>query len=125
MAKITEGRRHAFVAGAGLTAAQYRVVRQDTDGSVVLATTATAKAIGILINQPAAGDTATVTLRNAQGTEKVVLGSGGCAVGDKLTPTTGGAVIVTTSANNEVIGFALEAGNAGDIVEILVTDRTV
>lgn len=122
MAQMTDGKRRAFVAGSGLTAAQYTFVKQDTDGSVVLATAATDKVVGVLVNQPAAGDIATVSLLSGQGTEKIVLGSGGASIGDYLTPTTGGVAIVTTTDKNKVCGQALQAGNAGDTVEILLTN---
>ena len=61
--------------------------------------------VGVLNNQPAAGDTASVVLRSGQGTIKVVAG-GSISIGDCVTATTGGAVIATTSAGNEVVGRA-------------------
>lgn len=122
MAQMTDGKRRTFKAGAGLTASQYTYVKQDVDGTVILATAATDKVVGILVNHPAAGDNANVTLLTGQGTEKITLGAGGCAIGDYLTATAAGAAIVTTTNKDKVIGQALQAGNAGDIVEALITN---
>ena len=123
MSEITTSRRRAFVAGSGLTAAQYHIVRLDTDGSVILATNSAA--VGILINQPAAHDTATVTLRNAEGTEKIILGSGGCSVGDLLTSDTNGHAVVVSDSLQEVVGIAQETGIVGDVIEVILTNRAM
>ena len=125
MSQITDGKRRSFVAGAGLTTAQYHIVKQFTDGTVVLATSGTDLSLGVLDAGVVAGDSASVTLRNGMGTSKVVLGAGGCVVGSKLTAGAGGVAVVTTTAGNEVVGIALVTGNAGDVVEILLVNRTV
>jgi hypothetical protein len=125
MTAINEGRRHAFKAGADLSNSQFHLVKQQANGSVILASADTDKIVGILDNAPVQNDTATVTLVNAQGTAKVVLGSGGCAVGDLLTADTNGAAVVTTTNKKVVVGRALQAGNAGEVVEILVANFTI
>lgn len=124
MSQFVEGRRRTFVAGSGLTAAQFRIVK-GSGATVVLASAATDLALGILDNQPVAGDNASVTLRNGQGTAKLILGTGGAAVGSKLTSDANGAGIITTTAGNEVVGIALQTGNAGDVIEVLLAFRTV
>ena len=121
MSQFTDGKRKAFVAGAGLTAAENKIVKQDTDGTIILAGANGTGMIGILHNTPATGDEAVVILRNGQGTAKIILGIGGCTYGSKLTSDAFGTAIITTTAGDECIGTALEAGNAGDVVEILLT----
>lgn len=124
MTQFVEGRRRTFVAGAGLTAGQFRIVKQ-AGNTVVLASSATDLAIGVLDNQPVTNDMASVTLRNAQGTCKLVLGVGGATVGAKMTSDANGAGVATVVAGNEVVGIALQAGNAGDVIEVLLAFRTV
>ena len=89
-----------------------------SSGQVVVATAATDKIIGVTVGAIAAAETGTVRLRSAQGTIKVKAG-GTIAVGDKLTSNGSGQSIATTTAANEVIGMALEAGASGDFIEMM------
>jgi hypothetical protein len=117
--------RRSFKAGADLSAKQFYIVKVNgtTDESIIAATDATTGIhLGVLQNAPKSGDTASVLLRNANGTGKVVVGTGGCAIGDALTSgatTDAGKAIVTTTGNDQVLGFALHAASAGDIVEFV------
>lgn len=130
MAVYTQGRELNFVADADLSAATnlFRIVSiaastaNSTGRKVVLATSATdANMIGVLNNTPAAGETASLVGRNAEGTFKVVLGANTAAVsvGDYLTVDTDSGALKTTSAGNQLIGRALEAGVAGQVIEYI------
>lgn len=89
-----------------------------SNGTVVAATAATDKIIGVLTADVKAGQVADVRLRNAQGTSKVRAG-GNVAVGDYLTADADGEAVATTTAGNEVVGMALEAGVDNDIIEVV------
>jgi hypothetical protein len=109
----------SFKAGADLSANQYFIVRLTSAGVVGLASSATQRDIvGVLQNKPKANEPAEVLVRSASGTGKVMLG-GTVAIGDDLTTDANGKAITTTTANDEVIGRALEAGAAGDIIEFI------
>lgn len=93
-------------------------------GNIVVATAGTDKIIGVIDTPNDAGDQANVRLRSGSGTAKVRAG-GNIAVGDKVTATTAGAVIATTTATHEVIGMALETGVSGDLVEVMLSNSTL
>lgn len=94
------------------------VIVKLSSGKVVIATAGTDKSIGVTENSAAAGETASIRLRSAQGTIKVVAG-GTIAVGDAVTATTAGKALVTTTAGDQILGYALEAGASGDFVEVM------
>lgn len=119
MAVFSDGRYIDRKAGADLTGKAYRVVKQQSDRTVVLASAATDTLLGVLSNAPGNGDTASVCGINAQGTFKVVLG-GTVAFGAKLTADANGAAVTAATGNN-VFGIAQEAGVAGQVVEYLCT----
>lgn len=107
----------SFVCGsASMIAKQYYVVKQDTDGTVILAGANGAGAIGVLQNKPAVGAAALVRFL---GTSKVKAG-GTITVGAWVTSTTDGTVIATTTDKDVVIGRYLGAASAssGDIIEV-------
>lgn len=117
MAVFSDGRYIDRKAGADLSGKQYRVVKQQSDRTVVLATAASDNLFGVLTNAPVAGDTADVCGINAVGTFKVVLG-GTVAFGAKLTTDANGAGVTATTGNN-VFGIAQEAGVTGQVIEYL------
>ena len=119
MAVFSDGRYIDRKAGADLSGKQYRVVKQQSDRTVVLATAASDVLFGVLSNAPVAGDTASVAGINGQGTFKVVLG-GTVAFNAALTTDANGAA-VTASAGNKVFGIAQEAGVAGQVIEYLLS----
>ncbi len=141
MSQFSEGRYLSIISDADLSAVNattgiptnlFRVVSlaastaNTTLRKVVLATSNTdANIIGILNNSPAAGETASVCLRNAEGTMKAVVGvnSAGVALNDLLTVDTDSGVITTTTSGNVVIGKAMEAGVAGQVIEILLINH--
>lgn len=108
-----------FVCGsASLATKPYYVVKQDTDGTVVLAGANGTGAIGVLQNAPAVGEPALVRFGF---TSKVVAG-GTIAVGAWVTSQSGGTVVATTTDKDVVIGRYLGSASAssGDVIEIAV-----
>ena len=87
-------------------------------GKAVIATAATDKIIGVTQSKAAAGEPVSIKLRSGAGTVKVKI-SGTVAIGDRLTASTDGTLVATTTAANEVVGVALEAGAAGDFIEAM------
>jgi|SRR5665213_1936867 len=138
MANYSEGRYIDRVAGADLSGVNptgtapsnclFRIVSYQADAtnptgrSVVMTTSATdANILGVLNNQPVAGETASVMGRNGSGTFKVVVSanSSGVAIGDALTASSDSGAITTTTSTNQIIGYAQEAGAAGQVIEYL------
>lgn len=115
MSQQNEGSSKGYVATAALAEG---IAVKISSGQVVVATAATDKIIGITQGAYAAGETASIKLRSGTGTVKVKAG-GTIAIGDRLTSNATGQSIATTTAANEVIGFALEAGVSGDFIEVM------
>lgn len=116
MSQFVEGSNKGYVAllalGDGVA------VKLNGSGQIIVATAATDKIIGVTVGKVAALETGTVRLRSATGTTRVKAG-GTIAVGDRLTSNGSGQAIATTTAANEVIGMAVEAGVSGDFVEMI------
>lgn len=115
MAHFVDGGSKGFAALAALPFGV--IVKLNSAQQIVLATSATDTIIGIMAEAVTAGRTGNVRLRNAAGTSNVVLG-GTVAIGDALTSTATGTAITTVTAGNQVIGYAIEAGVAGQVIEI-------
>lgn len=97
--------------------AQYTVVKVTSTGCDT-ATADTDKIIGICQNAPAASEQAVIRFA---GTSKLV-SSGSIAVGDRVTATTGGKGVTTTTDKKVIVGMALQVGTtSGDICEVLLT----
>ncbi len=113
----------SFTSTADLSAEPYVVVAVDlsNDNSVVLATADTDPIVGVLQNEPKAGEAALIRFI---GTTKVVLG-GVVARGDAVTTNATGEGVTTAVAGTAVIGKALDSGVAGDIIEVLLTISTI
>jgi hypothetical protein len=110
----------SYIAGADLSAKQYRFVKQGTDrNEVVLATAATDKIIGVLQNDPVENEGANVRLLNGGGSTKLVAG-GSITKGAYLTTDANGAAVATTTAGQVICGQAHEDADAGDIFEALL-----
>lgn len=120
MSNFTEGNYKSFKANADLSAKQYYIVKLDTDGvGIVLASAASDFVLGTLNSKPTSGMTGDVSLRSAAGTHKVVLGGTVSAVGGKLVADSAGKAVVSTNAGDHMIGYALQTGSAGDIIEYM------
>jgi hypothetical protein len=105
-------------AGADLSALQFTALKMGTGRAVISAAAATAPIIGILQNKPTSGRAAEVAIG---GISKALAGAAGWTSGDKLTATTGGALITTTTDKNYQAGIALETVAAGAYGQVLLT----
>lgn len=107
----------SFVCGsASLALKQYYIVKQDTDGTVILSAAGTDKHVGVLMNKPVVGAAALVQIL---GTAKVVAG-GTISVGAWVTAGGSGTAVATTSDHDVVLGKFLGSASAasGDIIEV-------
>lgn len=121
---FTTGRVKTYKAGASAIP-QGTMVKFDTDGTVIAATGGTDVIIGIAEQATAANGQCPVIIRSAQGTAKVVA-STTVSVGAKLTATTAGEAVTTTTDKHEVVGIALEAATTqGDLIEVIVSNYTL
>jgi len=124
MAQYQEGNHIAFKATSDLSTKQFYIVKLDsTENVAVLASAATDKLIGVLLNKPKSGETMDVYARNASGTGKVIAG-GDITVGAYITSDGDGKAVATTTARQQVLGIALEAAAAGDIFKYMPMDIT-
>lgn len=108
-----------FVCGATtLAAKQYYIVKQHTDGTMILAAAATDAIVGVLQNKPAVGSPALVRMG---GTTKVIAG-GAINPGAWVTSDGDGKAIATTTDKNVVLGKYLgtAAAAANDIIEVQI-----
>lgn len=107
----------SFVTGsASLATKQYFIVKQDTDGTVILSAAGTDKHVGVVMNKPVVGAAALVQIL---GTAKVVAG-GTITVGAWVTSNGSGQAVATTSDHDVVLGKFLGGASAssGDIIEV-------
>lgn len=99
-----------------LSSHQFGIVQLAADGTVEKGEGATDLLVGVLQNTPESGEQATYRFI---GTSKVKIGAGGgIAVGAWVTSDAAGLGIATTTDADTIIGRALEAGDAGDIIEV-------
>ena len=98
------------------------VVKFGSTGSVVPATAATDAAIGITDQLDAAvGDMVDVIM---SGSAEAVL-AGTVTAGAPVRGGAGGAVAGAAGAGNVAVGFALQAGVAGDIIDVALARHSV
>ncbi len=104
---------------ASAAIAKGKAVTLDATGKIVTAANAvTDKSVGIAQNAATeAGEKVEVALPG--GGAKALVG-GTVAAGDLLAPTTGGALIATTTATNRWIAIAMEDGASGEIISVHV-----
>lgn len=114
MSQSVRGFEKSIVAGEDLTAAQFSIVQLSATGEIEAGEGATDLLVGVLQNTPGAGEMATYRFI---GTAKVKLG-GTVGIGAWVTSDASGHGVATTTANDAVIGRALEAGVDGDIIEV-------
>lgn len=115
MSQFVEGSNKGYVATAALADG---IIVKLASGNVVVSAAATNKFIGVTVGAIAAGETGTIRLRSTAGTLKVKTG-GTIAVGDRVTSDAAGKAVATTTAADEVLGMALEAGVTGDFIEVM------
>lgn len=105
-----------LLAGADLSAKQYYAVKfASTAGEVVVSAAGSNSHAGLLQNDPADGEAADVAVLG------IALGSaeGSISVGDHVTSNSTGQLQTTTTANDHLIGIALEAATTqNDIIYV-------
>jgi hypothetical protein len=109
----------SWPAGADLSGKQYYAVQLTTSETVTLAD-ATVRVLGILQNDPASGDAASVALA---GISRAVTDGSGTAIAamDALAPDANGKLVKTTTDNDETVATALQASTTdGAIIAVLV-----
>ena len=119
-----KGFERTFVCGATtLAAKQYRIMKQHTDGTLIIAAAGTDKLVGVLKNKPAVGKAALVQFL---GTCKVISG-GVINPGDFVTSDGNGAAIATTTNKNVALGMYIgtAAAASGDIIEVMLGIHTM
>lgn len=113
-----------FATAQSLTTTQGIVVKLDASnpGQFVPASAAADLAIGVVLDQPQAGQVGTIRLLNASGKSYVQLG-GTVAIGAALVANSKGQAVAATQAAagaqpvQNLLGYATEAGTAGAIIE--------
>lgn len=118
MAAYSQPRIYSFRATAACGA--YRVMKGGaSEAYMQKATAATDKAQGISMSEATKADEM-IEVALPGGGGKLILGVGGCAVGDLLVSDANGAGVVTSSANDKVIAKAMSAGVENDIIAVEV-----
>lgn len=120
MSQWNEGNSKGFISTGALAQG---VIVKIASGEVVAGAAATDALVGVTSDAVSAGNTVSVKLRSGAGTAKVIAG-GTIAVGDRVTSDGSGHAVATTTAGDEVVGIALEAGVDNDVVEVMMaSDR--
>jgi hypothetical protein len=122
MSHFVEGNYKTFRVGAADIPAGSAV--KLTAGLLVVAAAATDKILGVVEAKAYLTKLADVHLRSAAGTISIVAG-GTIAAGDAVTSNGSGLGITTTTAADQIIGYALEAGTAGKTVELMPSTAKV
>lgn len=108
-------------AGADLSALQFTAIGLGADKLAASAVAATSAIIGILQNKPTINQAAAVAI---SGVAKAKAG-GTWGSGDKLTATTGGVLIATTTTGNHYVGIAMQDAVINDIAQVLIQPGVV
>ena len=103
------------IAGADLSAAQYKFLESNSSGTVTVTNSAGEYVLGVLQNNPASGNAATVAIF---GISKVVLG-GTVAINDQISTDASGRAIAATTGH-KIVGIAIKGGAVGEIGSVLL-----
>jgi hypothetical protein len=103
-------------AAVDCTSAKNRFVAQNAAGLIAPVSVAGGQAMGVLRNNPLAGNIATVAY---EGAPRVVIGAAALNAGVLVTSDATGAAIAA-AAGNYILGETLVAGNPGEIVPVLL-----
>jgi hypothetical protein len=103
------------VAGADLSSAQFKFVESNSSGTVTVTNAAGEYVLGVLQNNPASGQAATVAVG---GISKVVLG-GTVSINDSIATDNAGKA-VAASTGNKIVGIAIKGGASGEIGSVLL-----
>lgn len=120
MSQFVKGFSFSKIAAADLSAKKFLAAKLDSNGKVDVATANTDILIGV-IEEGNLGAGSPVSVQFA-GTAKMTAG-GTLAIGDRVTATTGGKVIATTTDHQAIVGRYIgdAAAADGDVVEILLS----
>jgi hypothetical protein len=113
MAVMQSRDTRTFIAGEDLSSSQFKFVTLESDGEVDLADAAGENAIGVVINDPAAGEAATVVVSG-----KVMVTSGGTIAAGAQIQTDASGDALTAAAGDVVLGYALESAVDGQVFAI-------
>lgn len=105
----------SLIAGADLSALQFRFVMLNSSGQVIV-TTDGGDAIGVLLNKPTSGQVAEV---QTMGIAKVTA-SGNLAAGSKVSASATGKAQATATGKHVVGTLVGDPAADGDIVEVLL-----
>lgn len=109
------------LAGADLSAAQYRAVKGNGSGNYIQCAVAGERAVGVLQNKPTSGKAATIAVR---GITKMVAGAAVALNSEVMSDNQGRAVVATTGL--QIIGRAvIAAGAAGEIISVALDSRGI
>ncbi len=115
MSQFVKGFTKTLTSAADLSAKAGYIVKLDASGNLDLAAAATNLIVGVLESND--GGSGATGVYQFLGTVKVKLG-GTVAIGDFVTADSAGKGVATTSDHAVVVGRALEAGVAGDMIEV-------
>lgn len=113
MAVMQSRDTRTFIAGEDLSSAQFKFVTLESDGQIDLADAAGENAIGVLLNDPASGEAATVAVSG-----KVMVTSGGTIAAGAQIQTDASGDALTAASGDVVLGYALEAAVDGQVFAI-------
>lgn len=121
MSQFVKGFSFPKVSAADLSASKYLVAKLDSTGKIDVATANTDAIVGVIEEGAQAYSGAPVSVQFA-GTAKVIAG-GNIAIGDRVTATTAGKVITTTTDKQSILGRYVGdvAAVSGDIIEVLLS----
>lgn len=102
--------RESMIAGEDLSALQFTFVKMNTTDRTVVAAGDGEAAFGVLINDPASGEAATVV---THGRVIVEVGSGGLTAGDDVGVDANGEA-VSAATNDIIVGKCVDGASAGE-----------
>jgi len=118
MATIANLNMRSYEAGADLSTHQYKFVKLDINGAVVLCTVAGERPHGVLMNNPLLGEAAAVQTIGDGGQVKIIA-SAAIAIGALVCTTNVGSGVTSITAGHVVGGYADEAAvSVGDVISI-------
>lgn len=103
------------VAGADLSSAQFKFVESNSSGTVTVTNAAGEYVLGVLQNNPASGQAATVAVG---GISKVVLG-GTVSINDQISTDASGRAIAATTGH-KIVGIAIKGGAVGEVGSVFL-----
>jgi len=114
MATFGQQIRESMIAGADLSSAQFTFVKMNTTDRTVVAAGNADAAFGVLQNNPASGEAATVC---THGRTLIVVGTGGLTAGDTVGSDANGAA-VASATSDIILGVCVEGASDGEIATI-------